>query len=400
VDPSLAADLAKLTDGLALTGLHRVNELAATRASTVGEPLSQRDWERVIALFKFGASEDRYQQLTVKQLDGAVETLTKNEGIQGQDEAVSKAIGMLWKARTNVSALLGGSVTGAPRGCLFFCGPSGVGKTMLAKKIAKFVFGSEDSFIRIDMSEYQQDFSVSRLIGAPPGYVGHEAGGVLTNAIAERPFSVVLFDEIEKAHPRVADLFLQLLSDGRLTDSRGQTVFFSEAIIIFTSNLGTRSHEAAQLAEARQSGDPQRVRDHFVRSVRGFFRYEISRPELLNRIGHNIVPFNFLDQREVLVRTVAFYLDVLKRNFDEEYTPRRLSLVVDREAVARFLVDEHGAAIGEFGGKAVINTLDDVLMPLLARRLLMLERTPQMGPVVLRVDVGVEQGCRRLRVYK
>jgi DNA polymerase III delta prime subunit len=400
VDPSLAVDLAKLTDGLALSSLYRVRELGRARAAANQDLAAQslRDWERVISLFKFGEGEDRYRQITVAQLDHAFEFFHQEEGIQGQDEAVSQAIAMLWKARTHVSALLRAGPAGAPRGCLFFCGPSGVGKTMLAKKIAKFVFGSEDSFIRIDMSEYQQDFTVSRLIGAPPGYVGHEAGGTLTNAIAERPFSVVLFDEIEKANRRLFDLFLQLLSDGRLTDSRGQTVFFSEAIIVFTSNLGTRSEEVAQLAEARQSGDPARVREHFVRAVRNFFRYEISRPELLNRIGNNIVPFNYLDQRDVLARTVKFYLETLKRNFDEEYTARRLTLSVDADAVADFLVDERGAAIGEFGGKAVLNALDDALMPLLARRLLMLERTPAPGPVVLRVDVGVEGGTRRIRV--
>jgi ATP-dependent Clp protease ATP-binding subunit ClpB len=402
IEASLAADLAKLTDGLALSAHYRLSQLGRDRAATADRQneLSLRDWQRVISLFKFGEAEDRYRQITVEQLDSAVDILTKREGIQGQDDAVSRAIGMLWKARTNVSALLGSGPSSAPRGCLFFCGPSGVGKTMLAKKIAKFVFGSEDAFIRIDMSEYQQDFTVSRLIGAPPGYVGHESGGVLTNAIAERPFSVVLFDEIEKAHPRVFDLFLQLLSDGRLTDSRGQTVFFSEAIVIFTSNLGTRSQEAAQLAEARQSGDTQRIRDHFIRSVRNFFRYEISRPELLNRIGNNIVPFNFLDQQDVLVRTVVFYLGMLKTNFDEEYAPRRISLSVDMDAVARLIVDEHGTAIGEFGGRAVLNTLDDVLMPLLARRLLMMERSPSPGATAIRIDVGVEQGRRRIRVQK
>ncbi|MGH9856141.1 MAG: AAA family ATPase, partial [Blastocatellia bacterium] len=262
VNADLATDLTKLTDGLALSALRRLTELARNHlpgSDASIRSLTLREWERVINLYKFGETRDRYQQITPKQLDEAFDTFTRQEGVQGQDYAVVKTVEMLWKARTNVSNLLRTGSSGAPRGWLFFCGPSGTGKTMLGKKIAKFVFGSEEAFTRIDMSEYQQDFTVSKLIGAPPGYVGYESGGILTTALIEKPFSVVLFDEIEKAHPRVFDLFLQILSDGRLTDSRGQTVFFSEAIIIFTSNLGTRASEDAQLAEAKQSGDPQRV---------------------------------------------------------------------------------------------------------------------------------------------
>lgn len=398
----LGSDLAKLTDGLALSSLHRVAEIGRARAAeedrSIGT-LSLREWERVIRQFKFGEATDPYRQIKVEQLDRALDFFAGENGVQGQPEAVRQSIAMLWKARTHVSALLQASPAGAPRGCLFFCGPSGVGKTMLAKKIAGFVFGSEDAFIRIDMSEYQQDFTVSRLVGAPPGYVGHEAGGVLTNAISERPFSVVLFDEIEKAHPRVFDLFLQLLSDGRLTDSRGQTVFFSEAIVIFTSNLGAASGDQDQLEQARQSADPKKVRAHFVRAVRNFFRYQIGRPELLNRIGNNIVAFNFLDQDEVLVRTVIQYLNTLKRNFDDEYRARHLTLGLDTDDIARFLVEQYGGVIREFGGRAVINTLDDVLMPELARRLLELEEPLSTVPVTVRVSVGAAAGVRCIQVH-
>jgi hypothetical protein len=397
-----SAELAKLTDGLALSALRRLTELAQSRPQNNGvdiRSLTLREWERVIKLYKFGENHDYYQQITPRQLDQAFDTFTKQEGVQGQDYAVEKTVAMLWKARTNVSNLLRTGSSSTPRGWLFFCGPSGTGKTMLGKKIAKFVFGSEEAFTRIDMSEYQQDFTVSKLIGAPPGYVGHESGGLLTNALIERPFSVILFDEIEKAHPRVFDLFLQILSDGRLTDSRGQTVFFSESIIIFTSNIGTRAGESAQLAEARQSGESQRVREHFIRCVRNFFRYEISRPELLNRIGNNIVPFDYLDREDVLTRAVLFYLDLLQGSFAQEHGGRRLALSVDREAVARWIVREHGSAIKEFGGRAVLNTLDDVLLSQLAQQLLRFEMNPPTGDAKLRVTVAADDGHQKIRVH-
>jgi ATP-dependent Clp protease ATP-binding subunit ClpA len=125
-----------------------------------------------------------------------------------------------------------------PRGVLFFAGPTGVGKTEMAKSIAEIVFGDESAYLRFDMSEFSAEHSGDRLIGAPPGYVGYDQGGELTNAMREQPFRVVLFDEIEKAHNRILDKFLQVLEDGRLTDGRGDTVYFSESLIIFTSNAG------------------------------------------------------------------------------------------------------------------------------------------------------------------
>ena len=125
-----------------------------------------------------------------------------------------------------------------PRGVLFFAGPTGVGKTELAKTLTQLIFGDERAYIRFDMSEFAEEHTGARLLGAPPGYIGYDAGGELTNAVREKPFSVVLFDEIEKAHPRILDKFLQILEDGRLTDGRGETAYFSEAILVFTSNLG------------------------------------------------------------------------------------------------------------------------------------------------------------------
>ena len=175
-------------------------------------------------------------------------------------------------------------------------GPTGTGKTETAKTLAEILFGSEDACIRFDMSEYSQGHSDQKLLGAPPGYVGYEAGGQLTNAIKNKPFSILLFDEIEKAHPTIMDKFLQILEDGRMTDGQGQTVYFSECIIIFTSNLGIYTRDQMGQRHANVTSDmaypevSKRVRE----AIENYFKLELGRPEILNRIGENVVVFDFI----------------------------------------------------------------------------------------------------------
>merc|ERR1711998_674253 len=172
-----------------------------------------------------------------------------------------------------------------PIATLAFLGPTGVGKTELCKALADFMFDSEDAIVRIDMSEYMEQHAVSRLIGAPPGYVGHDDGGQLTEAVRRQPYSVVLLDEVEKAHPQVLNVLLQLLDDGRLTDSKGRTVDFQNAIVILTSNLGA----SALLDEL----DRKEAETKVMRAVRSFFK-----PELLNRLD-DLVIFNTLSQADL-----------------------------------------------------------------------------------------------------
>jgi ATP-dependent Clp protease ATP-binding subunit ClpB len=158
-----------------------------------------------------------------------------HERVVGQDEAVRAVAEAIQRSRAGLSD------PNKPIASLVFLGPTGVGKTELCKALAQYLFDTEDAIIRIDMSEFQESHSVARLIGAPPGYVGYDEGGQLTDAVRRRPYSVILFDEMEKAHPAVFNVMLQLLDDGRLTDSKGHTVNFRNSIVIFTSNIGSQS---------------------------------------------------------------------------------------------------------------------------------------------------------------
>ena len=257
-------------------------------------------------------------------------------GIMGQDDAVLKVIDVLISAVADIQRRTGGNPS-RPKGALFFAGPTGVGKTLMAQKLATFLFGSEDKLLRFDMSEYMEEFQVTRLYGAPPGYVGYESGGTLTTAIRENPFSVILFDEIEKAHSRIFDIFLQILSDGRLTDSKGETVYFAESIIIFTSNLGTRAKngkgepidERAKLdniiQEFRENdGDETeieklklQIREHFKNCIENYFTTEISRPELFGRVGRdNVVVFDYITSK-VAIGILENQLSELQTKFNK-----------------------------------------------------------------------------------
>ena len=245
--------------------------------------------------YKVGIEQDPWRQLKDDNDIANGESVIAGR-IKGQESAIRKAMDIVKRALTGLSAAQASKRGGRPRGVLFLAGPTGTGKTELAKSLTELIFGDEDAYIRFDMSEFSAEHADQRLLGAPPGYIGYDAGGELTNAIRQRPFSIVLFDEIEKAHPRILDKFLQMLDDGVLTSGRGERVYFSEAIIVFTSNLGiTRKlPDGQRVANVKPNDPPGEVRKKVVDEITRYFREEINRPELLNRIGENIVVFDFI----------------------------------------------------------------------------------------------------------
>jgi ATP-dependent Clp protease ATP-binding subunit ClpA len=254
---------------------------------------------------------------------------------------------------------------GRPRGVLFFAGPTGVGKTELAKTLTQLIFGDERAYLRFDMSEFSEEHSGARLLGAPPGYIGFDAGGELTNAVREKPFSVVLFDEIEKAHPRILDKFLQILEDGRLTDGRGDTTYFSETVLVFTSNLGIYVEDAqGKRVQNVRPGDPYRDVEVKVREAIGdYFKYRLSRPEILNRIGDNIVVFNFITSEVAEQIFDGMLKNVARRLFDEFKLRLSMPENVRTALLARCTRDLSN------GGRGVGNQLESAFINPLSRAL-------------------------------
>ncbi|MGY9016414.1 MAG: AAA family ATPase, partial [Rhodospirillales bacterium] len=250
-----------------------------------------------------------------KMLQGEKEKLLKMEDglrkrVIGQEEALKTVSNAVRRARAGLQDQR------RPIGSFLFLGPTGVGKTELTKALASFLFDDEHAMVRIDMSEYMEKHAVSRLIGAPPGYVGYDEGGALTEAVRRRPYQVILFDEVEKAHPDVFNVLLQVLDDGRLTDGQGRTVDFTNTLIVLTSNLG------GDILAAQEDGhDSEEVRDDVMKIVRGAFR-----PEFLNRLD-DIVLFHRLF-REHMNGIVDIQLDYL-RNLLADH---KISLDIDIDA--------------------------------------------------------------------
>src|SRR5690606_26140933 len=243
--------------------------------------------------------------------------------IAGQDDAVKAVSQAIRRTRAGLKD------PKRPAGSFIFAGPSGVGKTELSKALAEFLFGSEEALIQLDMSEFHDRYTVSRLVGAPPGYVGYDEGGQLTEKVRRRPFSVVLFDEIEKAHPDVFNTLLQILEDGRLTDGQGRIVDFKNTVIILTTNLGTRDvakavslgFQASEDSESNYERMKQKVNDELKQSFR---------PEFLNRID-DVIVFHQLTEENIL-RIV----DMMVARIEEQLRNRDMGLELS-ESAKRFL---------------------------------------------------------------
>ena len=354
-----------LTDGLTVRAMMQIRSLA--RAQDL--PFAQI--ADAIRAYRVGIADNPWRQTYLyDRIRSGDSEITAS--VKGQAQAVQQTLDILKRSVTGLTAAQASSSGNKPRGILFFAGPTGVGKTELAKAVTRLLFGDEQAYIRFDMSEFSAEQSEARLIGAPPGYVGFDAGGELVNAVRQRPFSVVLFDEIEKAHPLILDKFLQILDDGRLTDGRGDTVYFSETVIIFTSNLGiyVRDELGEPVLNVSPDDDYAEVSRRIHKAIQDHFRFRLQRPELLNRIGDNIVVFDFI--REDLADLI---MDKMLGNVAERVQDEHdVTLEIGEQARAT-LVEQ---CLGDLtnGGRGIGNRLETVLINPLARAVFDFDLTP------------------------
>jgi ATP-dependent Clp protease ATP-binding subunit ClpB len=271
-----------------------------------------------------------------------------HERVIGQDEAIIAVANAMRRARAGLQD------PNRPLGSFIFLGPTGVGKTELARALAEFLFDDEQAMIRIDMSEYQEKHTVSRLMGAPPGYIGYDEAGQLTEAVRRRPYSVVLFDEIEKAHPEVLNVMLQLLDDGRLTDSKGRTVDFKNTVVIMTSNIG--SHFIAEAASSPDGELTEGVRRQVLETLRQHFR-----PEFLNRVDEIIV-FHALSREHM-----KHIIDIQLRGLMKRLADRKIKVELTDQA-KEFLVQQGYDPV--YGARPLKRTIQKQVLDPLAVRVL------------------------------
>ena len=316
----------------ALTPVVDDSEIAEIVAAWTGVPVSKTDETEAEVLVNLEAN--------------------LHERVIGQDEAVKAVSRALRRSRSGLSD------RNRPIASMIFSGPTGVGKTELAKALASLMFGSEDAMIRIDMSEYMESHTVSKLIGSPPGFVGYDEGGQLTEAIRRKPYSVILFDEIEKAHPDVFNLFLQLLDDGRLTDAQGRVVNFKNAVIIMTSNIGAKAIQKGgtglgfALADDTGEAAYQKIKERVNDELKNYFR-----PEFLNRLDETIV-FRQLTKTEVGAISTILLQDV----FDRLQEQREIKLEVTETFTEKVIAEGYDPSYGARPlRRAIMRLLEDSL---------------------------------------
>ncbi|HBD9450198.1 TPA: ATP-dependent Clp protease ATP-binding subunit [Legionella pneumophila] len=347
-------NFADSTEGLLLVDLMLIAQLCRD------EKLGYSKIGEAVRRYKVGVSEDPWQKIDRKKISDGENFISKR--VKGQVHAVTHILDIIKRAITGVGTPRRG---GRPRGVVFLAGPTGVGKTELAKSITSLLFGDEGAYIRFDMSEFSAEHSDQRLIGAPPGYVGYDVGGELTNAIREKPFSVVLFDEIEKAHPKILDKFLQILDDGVLTSGRGERVYFTESFIVFTSNLGIYKTDSLGIRTATVTPNDsfeliqQRVRTE----IENYFKLHLNRPEILNRIGENIIVFDFI-RAEVAEQIFNNMVQGVLSDLNES---QGINFILDPSVL--IMLKDFSLADLSNGGRGIRNKIETHLVNPLAREL-------------------------------
>ncbi|MCA0910604.1 AAA family ATPase [Qipengyuania gaetbuli] len=349
-------------DSLTLVGMRKVAELAQA------EKIATKDIADAIRMDRLGTRRNPWKSEIMRaRVARAGEILSKR--VKGQKRAIEKSLDILIRSIVGLSGSQTSSRHSRPRGVLFLAGPTGVGKTELAKAITELLFGEDTACHRFDMSEFMEENSISRMLGAPPGHPGHEHGGQLVNAMHKKPFSVVLFDEVEKAHPRILDMFLQILDEGRLTDSRGSTAYFSEALIIFTSNIGMIGKDHTQnLGMNILPGDSYaELEEKLIEAIRNHFRIELHRPELYNRLGQNVVAFEFING------TVAYeiFLAIIGRVKEAVRAEHAVEVIIEEVALGQIrdlcLIDWFE------GGRGIANRIETHFINPLSREIFRLQ---------------------------
>ena len=375
-------ELEKIQDKfVALTEDFSFTEINGLRRLCKNEKIRMQNLCDVIDLYKYGIRENPWKKLNLEEIRNAQARFEQR--VKGQDYAITKTLDVIKRAITGMSGLQGSSHT-RPKGVLFFAGPTGTGKTETAKTLAEIIFGDESCCKRFDMSEYGQSHSDQKLLGAPPGYIGYEAGGQLTNAVKKNPFSILLFDEIEKAHPSILDKFLQILEDGRMTDGQGNTVYFSETIIIFTSNLGIFTVNENGQREANVTSDmPYQEMSVRVReAIEDYFKLQLGRPEILNRIGENIIVFDYI-RPDVAKLILKSQVNKIIKNLSAE---KHIALTISEEAMTT--LTDNALNNLQNGGRGIGNVVENLLINPLSRYLFDNEIYGNSEIVIENIDAG------------